>query len=97
MIINDAQQSIHQGLGFVRLWSKSFEKNLAETPCAPSPAHPHHIEKCMKKKRKRKTRTGSLGLYRMVYSICPLGPSSMSTAPLFPVKPEKMVVPTGVN
>lgn len=64
VIINDAQKSIHQGLGFIRLWSKSFQI----TPCAPSPAHPHHIEKCMKK-RKEKTRTGSLGLYRMVYSI----------------------------
>ncbi|TNN33943.1 hypothetical protein EYF80_055894 [Liparis tanakae] len=41
--------------------------------------------------------TGSLGLNRMVYSICPLGPSSMSFAPFFPQKPEKMVVPTGVS
>lgn len=41
--------------------------------------------------------TGSLGLYWMVYSIWPLGPSSMSVAPLFPQKPEKMVVPTGVS
>lgn len=41
--------------------------------------------------------TGSSGLYWMVYSICPLGPSSMSLAPLFAEKPEKMVVPTGVS
>lgn len=41
--------------------------------------------------------TGSLGLYWMVYSICPLGPSSMSVAPLFPENPEKIVVPTGVS
>lgn len=42
-------------------------------------------------------RTGSFGLYWMVYSIWPFGPSSISTAPLFPLKPEKMVVPTGVS
>lgn len=41
--------------------------------------------------------TGSLGLYWMVYSICPLGPSSMSVAPLFRKNPEKIVVPTGVS
>lgn len=41
--------------------------------------------------------TGSLGLYWMPYSICPLGPSSMSVAPLFPAKPVNMVVPIGVS
>lgn len=41
--------------------------------------------------------TLSLGLYWMTYSIWPLGPSSMSVAPLFPENPVKMVVPTGVN
>lgn len=29
--------------------------------------------------------------------MCPLGPSSMSVAPLFPEKPVKIVVPTGVS
>lgn len=47
-----------------------------------------------------KSRNGctlSFGLYWMTYSIWPLGPSSMSIAPLFPENPVKMVVPTGVN
>lgn len=41
--------------------------------------------------------TGSSGLYWMTYSICPLGPSSMSVAPLSPENPVNIVVPTGVS
>lgn len=35
MIIADAQQGIHQGLGFVSLWGKSTGKQKLETLCTP--------------------------------------------------------------